>query len=289
VSRRAPHVGDEGAVVQVLRAAGLPERYVVESVDAGGATVWLAEFAAADLEAASRLPLERLTFAPMASGERSLELTDAVTWDAFPSYAEAVAARLGGRVVGRADGPDQRVWTVERDGALARYWITLEDLGSGPTVSVDPCDATAGATMDAVRETLLAVRGAAIPLDVTRDAAGRTRAVTGCAELDTFLSDDLGWGGEVDDPEEPMVQELVREIREYRDGRRAAVTNGGDLVCVRIDADGARLELMLPGAPRPGPVLATDAFVDVVLRWFDVVHPELAAKLRRMLHDPPAG
>jgi hypothetical protein len=36
-------------------------------------------------------------------------------------------------------------------------------------------------------------------------------------------------------------------------------------------------------------VLATDAFVDVVLRWFDVVHPELAAKLRRMLHDPPAG
>ena len=45
--KRQPRVGDQGAVVQVLG----PEAYLVESVDAAGLTVWLADFRADELAA----------------------------------------------------------------------------------------------------------------------------------------------------------------------------------------------------------------------------------------------
>ena len=40
--KRQPRVGDQGAIVHVLG----PDAYVVESVDAAGMTVWLADFRA---------------------------------------------------------------------------------------------------------------------------------------------------------------------------------------------------------------------------------------------------
>ena len=43
--KRQPRVGDQGAIVHVLG----PEAYVVESVDAAGMTVWLADFRADEL------------------------------------------------------------------------------------------------------------------------------------------------------------------------------------------------------------------------------------------------
>ena len=48
---RPPQVGDVGTIVDILNAAGLPERYVVENSGSGGVTVWLADFAAEELEA----------------------------------------------------------------------------------------------------------------------------------------------------------------------------------------------------------------------------------------------
>lgn len=92
------------------------------------------------------LPVEVLAFEPMASGHRSLRLTTVVGWEGFQSYANAIVAALGGRVLDRVDSPIERVWTVEVDGG--RFWLALDDYGLG--VSLDSCDAQADARIDAV-------------------------------------------------------------------------------------------------------------------------------------------
>jgi hypothetical protein len=50
VNQRPPRVGDHGAIVEVLHAPGHPDRYVVEVGGPGGVPVWLADFAAEELE-----------------------------------------------------------------------------------------------------------------------------------------------------------------------------------------------------------------------------------------------
>jgi hypothetical protein len=50
---RAPAVGDLGTIVDVLPAPGQPPKFVVESCASDGATIWLGDFAADELEAIS--------------------------------------------------------------------------------------------------------------------------------------------------------------------------------------------------------------------------------------------
>ena len=50
VNKRAPRVGDYGTVVDVLTAEGLPDKYVVESCQPDGSSLWLADFYAEELE-----------------------------------------------------------------------------------------------------------------------------------------------------------------------------------------------------------------------------------------------
>lgn len=50
VNQRPPQVGDVGTLLDVLHAPGLPDRYVVESSDTDGVTVWLGDFASEELE-----------------------------------------------------------------------------------------------------------------------------------------------------------------------------------------------------------------------------------------------
>ena len=50
VNQRPPQIGDEGTLLEILHARGLPDLYVVESVGENGRTVWLADFAAEELE-----------------------------------------------------------------------------------------------------------------------------------------------------------------------------------------------------------------------------------------------
>ena len=50
INQRAPQVGDVGTLLDILHAAGVPDRYVVESSDADGVTLWLGGFAAEELE-----------------------------------------------------------------------------------------------------------------------------------------------------------------------------------------------------------------------------------------------
>lgn len=48
--KQAPRVGDEGAIVYVLSAEGLENKYLVEAVDNFGYTLWIAEFWENELE-----------------------------------------------------------------------------------------------------------------------------------------------------------------------------------------------------------------------------------------------
>ena len=50
VNKRTPAVGDVGTLIDVLAAPGLADRYVVESSDGNGTTVWLGDFLADELE-----------------------------------------------------------------------------------------------------------------------------------------------------------------------------------------------------------------------------------------------
>jgi hypothetical protein len=97
------------------------------------------------------LPLDVLELEPMASGHRSLRLTRAVEWDGFPPYAEALVRALDGTIDHRADGPDERVWSVTIGGRS--YWLSLDDYGLG--VALDSCDAEADAGIEAIRSRLL--------------------------------------------------------------------------------------------------------------------------------------
>jgi len=49
VNKALPYVGDRGAVVDVLRGFGQPDRYVVECVGASGETIWISDFSADEL------------------------------------------------------------------------------------------------------------------------------------------------------------------------------------------------------------------------------------------------
>jgi hypothetical protein len=50
-NQRPPRVGDTGTIVDVLGAPGVAMEYVVESLDADGATLWLGTFETEELEA----------------------------------------------------------------------------------------------------------------------------------------------------------------------------------------------------------------------------------------------
>ena len=97
------------------------------------------------------LPLERLEIRPMASGNESLLLTERVGWESFPQDAEAILQLVEGKVVDRADGPDQRVWTVSISTQL--FWLVYDDYPIG--VSLDPRNSDASALVRAIRQKLL--------------------------------------------------------------------------------------------------------------------------------------
>jgi hypothetical protein len=53
VNRRPPQVGDVGCLVEILRAPGLPDRFVVECAGPDAATVWLSDLAEDEIEPAA--------------------------------------------------------------------------------------------------------------------------------------------------------------------------------------------------------------------------------------------
>ena len=50
LNQRKPAVGDTGVLIDILEMPGLPPRYVVESSDADGITIFLSEFDSEEIE-----------------------------------------------------------------------------------------------------------------------------------------------------------------------------------------------------------------------------------------------
>lgn len=53
-NQRAPRVGEVGTLIDFLKAPGAETRYVVELSGPDGATIWLGDFAAEELEPVQR-------------------------------------------------------------------------------------------------------------------------------------------------------------------------------------------------------------------------------------------
>lgn len=67
-----------------------------------------------------RLLLDSLAIHEMASGYRCLSLSERVSWEEFPDYANALLAILRGSRTSVADGPDMRLWQVLVEGTELR-------------------------------------------------------------------------------------------------------------------------------------------------------------------------
>jgi hypothetical protein len=50
INKRAPQIGDTGTYLELLRAPGLPDHYVVEAADLDGNAIWLGEFLREEIE-----------------------------------------------------------------------------------------------------------------------------------------------------------------------------------------------------------------------------------------------
>jgi hypothetical protein len=57
-NQREPQIGDTGTLIEVLHAAGLPDKYVVEKVDNDGRPIWLSDFDAEEIEPIGSLDIE---------------------------------------------------------------------------------------------------------------------------------------------------------------------------------------------------------------------------------------
>ena len=101
-----------------------------------------------------RTCLEALSLRGRGSGKRRLELTEKIGWDAFPAYAEAIGACIGGVVTHRLVGPDAAVWLVVKDDAT--FAVTFDDFP--PSVSIEPRGQLAEDRLPMVRDRLLAFR-----------------------------------------------------------------------------------------------------------------------------------
>ena len=67
-----------------------------------------------------RLLLDALGLQGMASGHRCLNLSECVSWEEFPDYAQELLAFMHGSKVSAVDGPDVRLWQVQVEGTGLR-------------------------------------------------------------------------------------------------------------------------------------------------------------------------
>lgn len=73
----------------------------------------------------AELPLDAFGVSRMASGHLCLRLSEEVTWENFPDYADALVAQIGGRIVQQEDGVEVRLWVLDIDGISLR--LVLDD------------------------------------------------------------------------------------------------------------------------------------------------------------------
>lgn len=62
------------------------------------------------------LRLDALAIVEMASGHKCLNLTEQMSWEGFPDYADILLSEISGSVVKRWDSFDVRLWEVRVGG-----------------------------------------------------------------------------------------------------------------------------------------------------------------------------
>lgn len=80
----------------------------------------------------------------MASGNYSLELTEAGTWESFAPFAQKFARQIGAKIINKIDGPDIRIWEIEYEGVILNF--VYDDYPNG--VSIEPKGKEAGQAID---------------------------------------------------------------------------------------------------------------------------------------------
>jgi len=58
------------------------------------------------------IQLDKLGLGQMASGHVSLDLSEKVSWEEFPAYAERFRHFCSGVITDRTDAPDARIWGI---------------------------------------------------------------------------------------------------------------------------------------------------------------------------------
>jgi len=61
----------------------------------------------------AQLDTKKLSLSPMASGHLCLNLTENISWDQFPKYAEELAANINACISNKSEGADMHIWTLQ--------------------------------------------------------------------------------------------------------------------------------------------------------------------------------
>lgn len=65
--------------------------------------------------------LDSLALNTMASGHVCLNLTERISWEDFPAFAERFVPAIRGEITGKSDGVDLRLWEVTIDAQPLRF------------------------------------------------------------------------------------------------------------------------------------------------------------------------
>jgi len=72
----------------------------------------------------------------MASGTECLELTEAGSWESFPTFAEKYVKQIGAKIKRKIKAPDMHLWEIEYEGVVLNF--VYDDFPNG--ISIEPKD-----------------------------------------------------------------------------------------------------------------------------------------------------
>ena len=98
--------------------------------------------------------VELLNIKKMWSGHLCLQITERITWDEFPCYAEKLIKVLHGKIISRVDSPDIRIWDVSINGK--KFQLIFDDYPL--MVTLESIDDEADSEIKNIRTSLLKLR-----------------------------------------------------------------------------------------------------------------------------------
>jgi hypothetical protein len=101
------------------------------------------------------LRIEKLGISQMTSGRLCLSLSEEISWEAYPRYAEKIIEVCGGVVRGKTESPDIRIWNV----VISQQELRLVYEDYPQLVSLESCSAGGDRLLEALYGKLLAIAG----------------------------------------------------------------------------------------------------------------------------------